>query len=271
MKLKVFWIVAVLVVIGANSACGVEEATAPPTEIPATATPIPPEPGHFQGTNPDVSFDLLRTELSDTTLLYNYRLVIYNFRLVLQLASGPCIYDKSFAESIGGFNYEPGVNVDGYFGWGNAALGGLQATPVIMEGVISGKNARVEYTVSRCTVTQSIQPSLKGEWSASWTGPSSYVPPATPIPPKKGHFQGTNPTVSFDVDGGGVINFHLDTGTCTFSSQGRWILSGGGFASMSVGIPVMNTIKGTINGGQASGSYGANGCDGNWSAKWVSP
>jgi uncharacterized lipoprotein YehR (DUF1307 family) len=113
------------------------------------------------------------------------------------------------------------------------------------------------------------------------------------IPPKLGHYTGTNPDITFDVTPLGIENFSATitysggTGGVQLSTSCNYkdpnpisLTSNGSFSyKMNFDNPTKTSVNitGKINGDKADGNYSDSFCahgnlaKGKWSASWISP
>jgi hypothetical protein len=271
-KMAVFVLVMGLISSGCGSGqlFGPTETPTPPPTPPPTATNIPPTFGEYTGTNPDIQFTL------DEWAGFS----IPSFMISIPYKDA---FDGSGVCSVAWDMKITKRSADGSFQGRISDMG--NTTIAVIDGQVIGGNASGNYSISRCIssggATDLSSSPLTGTWNASLTSAAPQT--AVPILAKLGHFVGTSPSVTFDVGNLGVYNFQLDAGNCTFQSEGVWmfiwlpdsglasfkksntgIVSGGGFGTSSA-------IEGFIKEDLAYGTYLANGCGGNWTAKWVGP
>jgi hypothetical protein len=92
-----------------------------------------------------------------------------------------------------------------------------------------------------------------------------------------GHFEGTDPDVSFDVTEGGIENFTITIGNCDIGPENTPIKSFGSFTIVQTDVI---SVTGKVNGKSASGNYNITMCGGwlyaqadkgKWTANLVEP
>ena len=227
---------------------------------------VPPKLGHYEGTNPNVSFNVTAAGIENFTITVPFGAGFG----VTTCTLGPL--DTLNIKSDGSFSY----HID-------------SKSNVSITGKISGDTVNGNFSFLLCMEGGQLSilnnPS-EGKWSAGSNGKSGQAQPAiTPTqvpvkfsPPKLGHYEGTNPIVSFDIveepSGRGMeaglvnLNFTVVVGnsTCTIGpiSETYGVVGEGEFN-------VQFQFQGTINGDNATGNYFTNCGNGLWTANWVSP
>ena len=154
--------------------------------LSACGSTPPPKIGHYTGTNPDVSFDITSEGIQNfgINMAVNVGNVPYNCVDTFDGVATSINPDGSFSDN---FNEE------------------------VIRGAVNGGNVEGHYIDDGCYVVELAKGvRIDTDWTASYSGP---LPTSTPIlPPKLGHYTGSNPDVSFDVTSTGIENF-VSTGT----------------------------------------------------------
>jgi hypothetical protein len=238
-------------------------------------------PGLYTGRNPDVSFDYGKYLNGDATLIG-----ITNFQLILpSIKIGDVSYPVTFSAPA-----PMHVNHDGTF-----SIKGIDLT-----GKIEGNVASGHYSGSRDNVENIVRGISLGwielpgpvqydlNWSATIGGTLPTTTPfPTAIPPKLGHYEGTN--VSFDITASGVENLYSSlTVACPVSGEPVLKIDQNGLFSVADVANV--TFFGIVDGDTVIGNWTtAGGCavickpgdlcsydpnisaGGVWNVKWVRP
>jgi hypothetical protein len=243
-----------------------------------------PKYGHYTGRNPDVSFDLVEENPGEDAYA-----LIENFIIILP----PIKFGDEFYPDSDRCPWM-GVKSDGSF-----SCEGKDLTGKIESDVVSGHDSGYRYSVeSRINgyLIKSIELDTPAHFDINWSATfGGTLPTDTPfptaIPPKLGHYEGTD--VSFDITTSGVENFNSTLGVsanfgCVVHSEP--VLEINKYGLFSVTDTSQVSLTGVINGDTVVGNYGFTGtcavycAPGNicsydpnisywdvWSAKWVSP
>lgn len=247
-KIKLMFFATITLMIVAACGNGKMQDVVSPVSPAADVTPTMFSfvTGRYQGTNPDVNFEINENgEVSDFSIHIEFS------------TSTSSSYDCTvFTDWPSRNTYDLTVHPDGSFLYEDQ-----ENSWVRVSGQIRGDIAYGSYmiTASGCDGSDyHFEEPLKGEWNARWATSPPVSPTVTPPPPlEQGLYKGSVPDVSFVIaENGEMEKFHISISTsegqCDLSQEGRWVLDRKGYFSAFDGN---SSVNGTVESGHAEGSY----------------